>query len=684
MYRLLSRQPPVIRLSQATLLEISKNSIPGLQVSVQFCRCKSSSNDYIHESIVPSDHFQKSLPRLPIPKLEQTCERYLASQAVLQTEQEHASTKQLVDEFLKGEGKELHEQLVQRDQQNKHTSYISEPWFDMYLKDRRPLSLTHNPFITFTDDPRPEYMDQLVRATNLVVSSLRFMKTYRANLLEPDVYHLNPKKSDTLQFRKFVRMLPQAISFYGAYWYKAFPLDMSQYPNLYNSTRIPKHDKDVLFTDSSAKHMLVIRKGHMYLFDAIDRDGNIVSPETIMSHIKYILNDPRPPNEYALGVLTTMERDKWSTVRTQLCNAGDMNESAFFSSGVMNEGYMKLVDSALFVLALDDTTPEDPNEITRNFLHGDGTNRWFDKSFSLILTKDGRAAVNFEHAWGDGVAVLRYFNEVWKESTTKPFVHPSTVPSNVDSALTVQNIEFALDPKLKEYIDEARTTYATKCSSLDVDHLEYDKFTKECLKKQKLSPDAILQLVIQMAYYKQYNKTVATYESCSTAAFRHGRTETIRSATHATKKACEMFNQQNNTYSVGDLREALEQSSKYHGQLTKEAAMGQGWDRHLFAMKYYAAQEGTVPMLYQDPGYTNINHIILSTSTLSSPSVVIGGFGAVTHNGYGVGYAVENERIGFNVTNYPPETNVHEFIECLKESLDDINAVFEGRNPRST
>ena len=40
--------------------------------------------------------------------------------------------------------------------------------------------------------------------------------------------------------------------------------------------------------------------------------------------------------------------------------------------------------------------------------------RWFDKSFSLIVTKGGLSAVNFEHAWGDGVAVLRFFNEVWR------------------------------------------------------------------------------------------------------------------------------------------------------------------------------------------------------------------------------------------------------------------------------
>ena len=47
-----------------------------------------------------------------------------------------------------------------------------------------------------------------------------------------------------------------------------------------------------------------------------------MSPEVIMSHIKYVMEDTRPPNEHALGVLTTADRNKWATMRTQLCNAG--------------------------------------------------------------------------------------------------------------------------------------------------------------------------------------------------------------------------------------------------------------------------------------------------------------------------------------------------------------------------
>ena len=49
--------------------------------------------------------------------------------------------------------------------------------------------------------------------------------------------------------------------------------------------------------------------------------------------------------------------------------------------------------------------------------------RWFDKSFNLIVTKNGLSAINFEHSWGDGVAVLRFFNELYRHTTTKPCVY---------------------------------------------------------------------------------------------------------------------------------------------------------------------------------------------------------------------------------------------------------------------
>lgn len=43
------------------------------------------------------------------------------------------------------------------------------------------------------------------------------------------------------------------------------------------------------------------------------------------------------------------------------------------------------------------------------------------------------------------------------------------------------------------------------------------------------------------------------------------------------------------------------------------------------------------PELFNDPAYSQINHSILSTSSLTSDYVWLGGFGPVVKDGYGIG-----------------------------------------------
>lgn len=50
--------------------------------------------------------------------------------------------------------------------------------------------------------------------------NFRFLNSLRKNILYPDVYHLNPKKSDTEFFRNVTKHLPTSISWYGAYLFK--------------------------------------------------------------------------------------------------------------------------------------------------------------------------------------------------------------------------------------------------------------------------------------------------------------------------------------------------------------------------------------------------------------------------------------------------------------------------------
>lgn len=172
---------------------------------------------------------------------------------------------------------------------------------------------------------------------------------------------------------------------------------MSQYSNLFNSTRIPELGKDRIFLDKSARHVVVMKGGNFYSFDVINSDGTLITPKKIAANLNFILQDKKQKSKNPIGVLTAAERDLWAEARAHLSKIG-------------NEDIFKKIDSAAFVLILDDDIiGEEYNKLLRHFLHGDGKNRWFDKSFSLIITKDGFAGVNFEHSWGDGVAILRYF-----------------------------------------------------------------------------------------------------------------------------------------------------------------------------------------------------------------------------------------------------------------------------------
>ncbi len=49
-------------------------------------------------------HFQAGLPRLPIPKLDKTCQRYLASQEVMLDHEAFERTKKAVEAFEQNEG----------------------------------------------------------------------------------------------------------------------------------------------------------------------------------------------------------------------------------------------------------------------------------------------------------------------------------------------------------------------------------------------------------------------------------------------------------------------------------------------------------------------------------------------------------------------------------------------------
>ena len=103
-------------------------------------------------------------------------------------------------------------------------------------------------------------------------------------------------------------------------------------------------------------------------------------------------------------------------------------------------------------------------------------------------------------------------------------------------------------------------------------------------------------------------------KACSTAAFQHGRTETIRPATVESNDLGKVKKSLKNWKFVPEINENLEKVETYlahlanfdepssraivkeklvkamkkHNSVMKKCISGEGFDRHLFALKYYA------------------------------------------------------------------------------------------------
>ncbi|GAA57398.1 carnitine O-palmitoyltransferase 2 [Clonorchis sinensis] len=635
-----------------------------------------------------TDHFQASLPRLRVPALDKTLERYINSQkAVLDTEQLR-HTEKIVAKFRVERGPELQRELEHYANTHRHTSYITSMWSDMYLRDRRPVVLTHNPLIVLKDSTLGSgYQKPAIRATNLLHHLVEFCRLLRTNLLEPEVFHLNPEKSKTPRFNQIMRFVPRSVATYAAYFFNAYPLDMSQYPLMFNTTRLPEPEKDRLLTDPSARHIVVIHHGQLYVFNVFDVHGNPVPPKQILSNINFILSRPPVPSAPGLGVITTMNRDDAYSARERLL-------------ALNNKSNLKLVDTALIALILDEEPMADLKEMLLNFLAGPSQSRWFDKSISLLVNGAGHAAVNFEHSWGDGVAVVRLCDDMYQNSESKPVVTAADLLNSNTSLPSpdVRRLEWLLDDHIQnEMLIPAREKYDAWRRSVILHFVEkHDRLTRSLCKAANVGGDAMIQLCFQLAYNILNEQPASTYESCSTAAFKHGRTETMRPATVETRAFVDLMRCEQGVVTSGfsdkpaagavtqqQLQKALDDCSKKHGILTKEAAMGQGWDRHLFALKHFAQEQlgRTLPELFLDENYEFINRHTLSTSTLASPNFAAGGFAAVDRDGYGVGYRLMPDSCGACVTSWKdsPRVNAAEFCDALNISIDRIAALLQLR-----
>lgn len=119
-------------------------------------------------------------------------------------------------------------------------------------------------------------------------------------------------------------------------------------------------------------------------------------------------------------------------------------------------------------------------------------------------------------------------------------------------------------------------------NDVDLHVYVHDFFGKGFMKKCRISPDAFIQMALQLAYYREMGKHHLTYESSMTRLFREGRTETVRSCSIESSNWVKAM--VSSTATTEEKIALLKKACEHHQQLYRDAMTGKGVDRHLFCL----------------------------------------------------------------------------------------------------
>ncbi|XP_014911686.1 carnitine O-palmitoyltransferase 1, liver isoform isoform X1 [Poecilia latipinna] len=604
--------------------------------------------------------FQNALPRLPLPSVQDTCRRYLESVRPLMDDEQFERMKALSKDFEKNLGPRLQWYLKLKSWWA--SNYVSDWWEEyIYLRGRGPIMVNSNyyamDFLYVFPTSR-----QAARAGNAVHAIMLYRRKLDRAQIKP-IYLLANK----------------------------VPLCSAQWERMFNTSRIPGVETDTLQHMNESKHIAVYHKGRFFKVWMF-YDGRLLLPREIEQQMERILADESEPmpGEEKLAALTAGERTPWAKAREQ-----------FFKSG-KNKQSLDAIEKAAFFVSLDDTEQryDADNQVqsldcyAKSLLHGKCYDRWFDKSFNLIVYKNGTMGLNAEHSWADAPIVGHLWEHVLSMDPKLGYTeegHCQGIPHpNLPGP---QRLQWDISKECQETIESSLRVARALADDVDCHIIPFNDFGKGLIKKCRTSPDAFIQIALQLAHFRNKGKFCLTYEASMTRLFREGRTETVRSCTMET---CDFVRSMVRQETREERLRLLKVAAEKHQNMYRLAMTGQGIDRHLFCLyvvsKYLGEESPFLKEVLSEPWRLSTSQTPLQQVELFDlarhPEMVSsgGGFGPVADDGYGVSYIILGEDlINFHISSKysSPETDSRRFGDDIRQSMLDILGLFQLENKAS-
>jgi len=602
--------------------------------------------------------YQASLPRLPVPSINDTVKRYMLSVRPLLDDENYEEMNKLAEEFRTSVGPNLQWYLKLKSWWA--SNYVTDWWEEyVYLAGRSPIMVNSN----YYGMDLLYYVPTTSQASR-AASVIHYLFRFRSKL---DKEQIKP-------------IIMQGM----------IPLCSAQYERVFNTCRIPGVEKDTIEHFDDCRHVIVIHKGRYFKLICY-KSGVLLKPCELEGAIKRIMQDTSEPKpgELHLAALTAGDRVPWAKAREK-----------FFNSGV-NQKSLHAIEKSAFIVVLDDesfqlsdTDTSSLSACGRSLLHGKCYDRWFDKSFNVVIYGNGRFGVNAEHSWADA-PIMSYLVEhvLGAEFLNEPFDQDGNCKGTPRFHLhpfPPTRLNFELNEECQQVIESSLTTASNLANDLHLHVFPFKHFGKGLVKKFKMSPDAFIQAALQVAHLRDKGHFSLTYEASMTRLFREGRTETVRSCTNEMAAFAKSMNDDN---ANGEERlSLLRMAANRHTMMYKLAMTGHGIDRHLFCLyvvsKYKKIESPFLQKVLQTPwrlstsqtpvDQAGVVRSLPNDHKFKNASGIGGGFGPVADDGYGVSYIICHEdMIMFHVSSKKssPETDSERFAKNIEQAMLDMRDV---------
>lgn len=260
-------------------------------------------------------------------------------------------------------------------------------------------------------------------------------------------------------------------------------LDMAQFANLFGRTLVPLEEANKLVESPDSTHLAVFVNGYAFRLD-IAEDGQRKSVNQFYADLNAINSLAQQAEANGnIGILTCQDRKSAHALRQSFCEDPAKREM------------VEMIDTALFVVCLNDKGADLPESKEVEYFDrqssmifsGNYWNRWYDKSFQLVILEDGSAGGVFNFAcYIDGGVGIRMIDDLFQRTSPKP--NPYKLPPT----LTTEEREAVSDNFIHLVRAHTQSVYT----------LAYDR---EYIKQNNLSPDSTLQMAILLGLKMFYS-----------------------------------------------------------------------------------------------------------------------------------------------------------------------------------